>query len=946
MRARGIFSRRPSVWDRLPKDCVVILKNRLLMGASCAVALMSLAGAARAQEAQTPETVVVTGSRLGAAGINAPTPVTAVSATDLEKAGPANLGDALNVLPSLTQTGGQQTNIGAHNTGKNILNLRDLGTTRTLVLMDGIRFPSTETSNTVDIDMIPQALVKRVDVVTGGASASYGSDAVAGVINFVLNDHFEGFKAKLSGGTSEYGDNLEAQGSITGGVALLGGRLHLIGSAEYFDSFGVPGTGRAIRRTDPNVVQGPPGSATTNILVPDLRSVTSFGGYVAGAVGGTAAANASVTGLQFNAAGQLVPYNTGMPLTSSYQSGGDGVNTAQQQDIQRPLRRRTAFLRGEYTLSDDLSFYVEGLWGHKDGQQNDGESATSSHAVSVGVDNPFLAPATAAQLKALGIKTLTVSKYFQQDEFHFKEDERETTQLVQTGFNGTLWNRFNWGASGTYSYSREYDIAPGDLNWTNLALAADVTTAPGTGAAICRSTLTSPANGCVPANIFGSYNLSPGAIKYITGDNPVVYDFENEGAEVHIDGPLFDLPAGPVSGALGGEFRRLRDTVISNPLGIAKVFQLGPVAPWQGGYDVTEGFFELGVPLLKDLPLIESLNLNLAGRETAYSTSGDATTWKVGLVYKPISDVTVRGTVSRDIRAPNPSELFTAGSQGSGNVNDPFNGNITVRNITTTSTGNPNLKPEKATTVTAGVVYTPSFVPGLSLTADFYDIQVYGVIASPSTQNIVNFCYQGATAYCSSVIRNGAGTITSVVSSNLNLNSLRTNGVDLEADYAVPAADWFDWWQGDLSLRTFSSYLGLLTTLSPGAQAVYQAGDLKSAAPHWRVVSTASYKLGNWSTFLQMRFIGAGVINRQYNDPTVVPYQTANFNHVNGAFYFDFQETYQLTERFSTYINVHNLFDLPAPLSPTNSTNYSQPIIQPLYDQVGRMFRMGVKYDY
>ncbi len=918
------------------------IRTLLLSGAAGAILLSSIP--AQAQEGAPVETAIVTGTRIIGANIDTPTPVTAVSAATLEASAPFTLADALNDLPSLYQSGGQQNNFGSMEVGKNELNLRGLGAGRTLVLVDGVRFPSTQNNNTVDTNILPQALVKRVDIVTGGASASYGSDAVAGAVNFVLDDNFSGLKGNLSGGISDYGDNEEVHATLTGGQSFFGGRLHVIGSVEYFDNFGVAGTARAFRTPDPNVVAGPATAATNLILVPDLRSISTFGGYVAGVTGGTAAAQAGVLGTQFNNAGQLVPYNKGTPLNASYQSGGDGVDTSALQDIERPLRRRTAFVRGSYDITDNLSFYVDALWGHSDAEQHDGEFAIGTHAVTVGVDNPYLNAATAASLKAAGITALTVSRYFNPNtELDYQNNDRTTTQVATGGFTGKL-GRFNWGASGTYGYTREYTIVTNDLNWTNLALAADAVTNPATGLVVCRSTLTNPTNGCVPADIFGTNNLTPAAINYITGPNPVNYDYETEGAEFHVSGALFDLPAGPVTGATGFEYRRQRDTVISNPLGIAKVYQFNPTQPWSGGYDVSEGFAEFQIPVLADLPWAKSLDLNLAARETTYSTSGDATTWKAGLIYRPNDEITVRGNVSRDIRAPNPSELFSAGTQGSGNVNDPFNNNAQVRNIAFITTGNPNLKPERSTAVTGGVTYVPDWARGLSLSVDYYNVRVAGVIATLGVQNTVNFCYQGITSYCQYVQRNGTGTITGVVQTNLNLNSMRTNGVDLEADYLVPASDWFNWWQGSLSVRSLANYLGLETTISPGAAPVYNAGNLVNGTPHWRSLTNINYDLDDFSTFLQVRLIGAGVLNNTYNNVNFSPYQTANFNHVPIVGYLDLQETYHFDNHVDFYVNIQNLLDSDPPLAPSNTTNFSQTTVESLYDQIGRMFRVGVKF--
>ena len=957
-----------------------MLKNRLLLGAACAATLFGLGAPAVAQDQSIPETVVVTGSRLGTAGLNAPTPVTAVSAQDLQASAPSTIADALNNLPSLVQSGGQQNNSGSTSAGKNLLNLRGLGTTRTLILLDGMRFPSTSNTNAVDTNVLPQALVKRVDIVTGGASASYGSDAVAGAVNFVLDDHYTGIGVNFSSGVSQYGDNLELHGTGTFGTDMFAGRMHLIANVDYFDNFGAAGDSRPFRRVDPNAITTS-ATSTSYIFIPDLRTVGSFGGYVVSATAATSIAAASrtanqtaLTGLQFDNGGNLVPYNPGTNNNGSFQSGGDGVNTAVTQDVSRPLRRRSAFLRDEFRITDDISFYVEGIYGHSDAEQNDGEFATGANAVAIHSDNPYLSAASAARVGALlGVTTpgatggaglgggLSITKYFPYDPstnptantIEYKNNDRTTTQVAAAGFDGAL-GQFEWGVSANYGYTREYTSTTNSLNLVNLKLAADATTNPNTGQIVCRDTLINPNDGCVPIDLFGTNNLTPAAINYITDHNPVFYDNLTSGGEAHINGPLFDLPAGPVSGALGGEFRRQRDVVLAGVNDANKVYQLGTVGVWQGGYDVTEGFTEIGIPLLKDMNLVKSLDANVAARITNYSSSGLAVTWKAGLVWKVSDPFLVRATVSRDIRAPNPNDLFSGGSQGTTNVTDPFNSNVADKGIRQVTIGNPLLKPERGTTITAGVTYTPEFIPGLSLTADYYDIRVAGVIAAPTTQNVINFCFQGNTFYCQFIQRNppapGAalGVITGVTVSSQNLNAQRTNGVDLEANYAVPADDWFSWWQGNLSLHTVANYLGINTTNVAGSLPTYAAGSLSagSGEPHIRDQTTINYDIDQWSTYVQIRYIGPALWNAQYNNPLYNnPFTTTNFNHVNTATYFDTQETFHINPNMNVYLNIQNLFNLQPQFSFANS-NYAQTTDEALYDQVGRMFRIGIRIKY
>ncbi len=309
---------------------------------------------------------------------------------------------------------------------------------------------------------------------------------------------------------------------------------------------------------------------------------------------------------------------------------------------------------------------------------------------------------------------------------------------------------------------------------------------PATGQPACRSTLTDPTNGCVPANVFGQGSVSAAAVAYYTGTSWVLQEQHQDVYAFKVDGSPFSLWAGPVSTALGVEYREEKIAVDSDPISRVSGWRQINTQPLNGSYDVKEGFLEVGVPLLKDLTFARLLDLNGAVRHTDYSTSGGVTTWKVGFNFEPTDEVRFRGTVSRDIRAPSLNELFSGQSQGIAPQIDPVT-NL-QRSIILLTGGNPNLLPERALTHTAGVVYQPAWVEGLRLSVDWYSIKVEDAISSLAASAILDGCYkQNQTSLCSQITRDANNVLTSVSATLINAAKTETSGVDFEAAYAFPS---------------------------------------------------------------------------------------------------------------------------------------------------------------
>ena len=844
----------------------------LLTGVS-ALALASISGA-QAQNAAPVEQVVVTGSRLVSNGNDMPTPVTVVAPSDLTTVVPATVFDGLQQLPQFAggraPTGNPQTS--AANSNAHQLALRALGVTRTLVLFDGRRIAPTAQGGEVDADEIPQMLLQRVDVVTGGASSVYGSDAVTGVVNFITDKNYNGIKAKAQYGTSMYHDGTEYTVGVAGGMNVLDGKGHIEGMYEYYNNDGIVGYQKNKRsiQSQAYTMQGN-GSATNPYhLVPNTRiSVTSFGGYITTA---NPAAN-PLRDMNFATNGVLVPFNHGAASgTTGAESGGDGAyyNNA---TIEAPTNRNTLFLRGDYDFSDDVSGFLE-------------VNYAKIHNIDIHQNNElrgFTYSATNAFLPAQYQTALTAAKQTTFILSHMDTGPSElptldsnawvTDAFVTAGLTGKFMG-YNWDFSASHSANRQTVFGNYNLDEAKLAASLDAVFNPANGQVVCNVTLTNPGlyPGCQPLNEFGPTAESAAAQAYVL--TRTFYTALNTLDDVggSISGSPFSDWAGPVEVAVSGEYRYQSLKIDANvdptahPSCVGLRFNCTSATPTTISFvvgsaprktlSVPEGALELGVPLLKNLPFVQSLDFNGAVRYTDYSVSGTVTTWKAGGTWQVNDEVNFRLTRSLDIRAPTLAELFApllVAPNGTTDFHTGFAGIIPQDTIS-----NPNLVPEQANTWTVGGVYRPSWLPDFSFSVDYYKIKIGNAIASisGSNQQISNICEAsgGTSAYCALAIRplpfadhTVANTATAFLVSPKNVASVRTEGVDFEANYAT------DIGPGRFSFRGLASYQPELKTLNfPGAVTTNAAG--APALSAFRSTMFLKYAWQDWSLDVLERF--------------------------------------------------------------------------------------------
>ncbi len=589
--------------------------------------------------------------------------------------------DYLTTLPAFAGNYTPQSstqNVSSGTAGTASVNLRNLGTNRTLVLIDGQRSVPSTVQGLVDINTIPSQLIERVEVVTGGASAAYGSDAVGGVVNFILDRKFTGFKAELSGGMTDYGDNQNGKFSMTGGTPFADGRGHLIVSGQFASQDGVLEGDRPWNLTGWQIVNNPNYTATNGqpqrLLLNQIAAGNATpGGIILFGRRGTSTTNVSAGALQGTAFGENgTPYKFHYGALNgtnfAFTQGGDWQNSSLHlvgQSIEPKITSKNAFGR--------VSFDVTGRHQRVPADQLVRELEPVARLSERVLRRPR--GRREQRVPARGRSRRSA----QRDQLHQAGDWVRRTSIwapsrstpiaklvrnvlgAEGRFNAFETN-WTWNAYFQGGVSESVESAYNSLNLVKHAQAIDAVT-DATGTIVCRSTLTNPNDGCIPYNPFGTGVNSEAAMNYVLGRPRRDQTFRQNVTAASINGNPWDSWAGPISLATGVEYRSESVRGEATAEDLAGQFFAGNYKPTFGKYNVKEMFVETLIPLAADAAWAKSLDFNAAVRETDYSTSGAVTTWKAGFTYKPINDVMFRVTRSRDIRAPNMSELFNAGSR-------------------------------------------------------------------------------------------------------------------------------------------------------------------------------------------------------------------------------------------------------------------------------------------
>ena len=963
---------------------------------------------------QGSETVVVTGSRVISDAANSPTPLTVVSAEQLLSTTPSNFSDALNKLPVFVNSATQRNagNAGG-NSGGDFLNLRNFGQQRTLVLLDGMRLPAANQNGSVDISTLPQELMSRVDVVTAGASSVYGSDAITGVVNFILDKKFEGIKYDLNSGISMYADGFQYKVHVAAGAELFGGRGHIEGAIGYQSQDGV------LKEARPSGAENLGSyNSGSNATVPNTN-ITQAGQTVSTASGKIGCANCTVNGYEFGQPGIPTPIFYGVipvtpgsssPNTAIAQGCGDCAHV-NHTDIFGATRNATAFGRFSYDIDSDTAFFTQvslaqaNVFNFFFPEQQE----ASRQTVTYYKNNAFLPAATRVLLgddsatdpnwATDGTNTFTVSEWYNAPG-RVRATNNVTRNIISTtGVNGVAFGDFAWDAHYTHGETRLSTTGLHNGNNQFHDAAQDAVIDNGvlkcwndTAAAIAQFGDLYP--GCVPINTFGNNVTTDAQNDYWGRSTHFAETNIMDDIAADISGDVFDLPAGPVKVALAGEVRWLDYAINSNasPTAVVDCTGLrlcgalgttnGHVAQLPGtGFinaanqqyvtqtlwdnntlpsvhaseNVWEFSGEVAIPILKDLPLIQSLNADLAGRYTNYSISGSVETWKIGLDYHVNDSIRFRGTTSVDIRAPTLNDLYSPQVSASGPFLDPLT-NYNPGGIQTITQGNPNLIPETSRTYTGGVVLTPSFIPGLTASIDYYNIKVKNAIGTVSGANlqIANLCIAsgGTSPFCSLYIRpfpytntTPANYPTVLLSQNLNVAFAETEGEDYEINYGFDVADLLSDLAGRVNLRALLNVAPVLNSATFQGAAIQHGFGVGGTTPSQKGHATllGTYALGNWSVDVGWHYFSGENKNGVFGAGQTFYAQ----NRVGSFTTTDFTIAKRITldngTVMSAYFNVQNAFNaIPPDLlgSSGNPGGINTPIGE---DLMGRYFIIGVR---
>jgi len=948
--------------------------------------------------------IVVTGSRIQSTGYSQPTPTSVISAEDIEKRAAPNLFNTIAELPVLQGSTGRKTFVNSTSsgaTGLSSFSLRNFGTIRTLTLLDGQRVTPANVTGVVDVSQFPQLLVERVDVVTGGASASYGSDAIGGVVNFVTDKDFVGLKTNVEAGRTTYGDDESVTAQAAWGGVFLDNRLHVQVSGEYGKEDGVPSggfgpgpaaNGRDWFRSPALQVRALNQTNDGRPQIFDIRNAqqyqyTKYGLITNGPLQGTAfGANGTPYTFQYGSNG--TPTGTGAVTNCipPFCVGGDlSGNVNAGPSLAAELERTVGYTRIGFDIGERTQVYLTTNVATTKGTNEPNAGTEKPGNLTIACDNPFLPAAIAAQCAAgyaagadgvrrmafgtsSGIFPGTIDVVSARDQLRFVLGIDGEVDLF-----GTNWAYNGYVAEGT-NHTR---IDVNDISLTPRYNAAIDAVRLADGSIGCRSAA-ARASGCVPINIIGNNAVSPAALAYVfPAAGPRQRSRQEEQvASFNVSGDPFSLWAGPVSIAMGLEYRDESYRTIGDPYGNGlypespntDVYPTDPLMNtvsgnnWyagnfhsgKGAYNVKEAYLETNVPFLASAAAGDA-NLNLAIRETEYSTAGSATPWKVGGTWKtPLSGLSFRAVTSRDIRAPNLSELFAAPVVVNATV--VFNGqNLNVLGQTV---GNTNLKSEIARNTTFGIVLAePDYLPGFSVSVDYYDIKLTGMISTLSAQQQVDLCVAGNQALCSQMLLTSPIPNTNFVRVQaFNLAKARNKGVDIEMSYrkeldglGLPGA---------LTLRALGTHAisfvtesGILGTIPVESAGVNLGNPVTSSGiPDWKVRLTQDWSTENFSVTLTERWISDGVYSNEYiecqtNCPvSTLVHQTIDNNQMAGATYLDLGGTYRATDNVTAYFQVDNVLNKDPVAAP--GTTVSLGLNPFLYDALGRTYRLGFRTNF
>jgi len=975
------------------------MKTWVLLSASAATLACALSpSAVRAQTVPAPNAaanaasaeqgqIVVTGSRIARRDYVAQSPIVTQTKEVLENTGAPTIDAALLQLPQFQPGTGGFTNSssGGAGVGQSTLNLRGLTATRTLVLLDGRRLEPGNASNVIDINTIPSSAISGVEVITGGASATYGSDAIAGVVNFKLYHRFDGIRLDAQSGIGQRGDAPQRQVSLITGTRFAEGRGSLMLSGEYSDRGGLTYRDRPFSTPSGSYNATLPNAAyvVSGTNLPSQAAVNAV--YAKYSIPAGTVARTVQQGV--NADGTLFVNNTTnaynyRPDTSPcmYVSGTlvryDGLCT---NTLQLPLKRYAFLGRSEYEVSSGLKVFAQGQFSRSislaQGSHPQLASAGAS-SFTIPVTNPFI-PAdlrTLLQSRSNPTATFEITKRLVDGGVRHYRDVADTYQVL-AGAEGTIPGiDWNYEVYGSHGHTRFEDVSF-DGSYSLSAIRQLVNATDG-GASLCSGGL----------NLFSTATISNSCVSYIQRTTRSRTTLGQDEVVADLTGSVFKLPAGDVKVAISGTYRKNRFRSNPDPLlQVGDIAAVNGIPATTGTTRVTEGAIEVLVPVLADLPLVKSLNLTAGYRYSHYNLFGGVSTYKISADWRIASPLLLRGGYQRAVRAPNIGELFLAPSAAVANLGtigdactatsalrtgangaqvralciatgvpttliDSFNGAAAVP---ATTQGNINLKPEKADSYTIGGVFQPTFAGGafrrMTLSVDYYNIRISQAISSIDVPTSLAKCfnsdgsnpsYDPTSIYCQTIVRNpGTGQIANSFQPLLNIGGIKTAGVDVAFDWSLPF-EALKLGKGALNINLTLNYLDTFkiqtSPVSPFQEAAGTiAGPSSTVQSYakWKYSSTYTLALGKVELGMRWRHTSS------FRDSSFITNPATTVPGTPAYDYFDIIGKLKVSNRIEFRGGVTNVGDR----NPPPVQGFSGTTNMGIYDVVRRAFYIGVK---
>lgn len=947
------------------------------------------AGQTAPVEDETPDEVIVTGSRIIVPGAVSASPLQSIGAAQIQEAGAINVQEVLLQNPTFGSPGISRTNssFATQSAGVATVNLRNLGEDRTLVLVNGRRFVSgVPGANAVDLNVIPTQFLQRVDILTGGSSAVYGSDAVAGVVNLLYKTDFEGVQVDGQMGISEYGDGADKQANLLVGKNFAGGR----GNIMLFGGYSKEGT--VLKRNRFTEAGSSAIDRTSNTLTPNDPFVL-FSGFTPGG--------------RFYAGDSVFTYGNDNLLRDCTAGGCGGFNRSDYRYLAVPVERYVAAGRANFEVSSAFNLFLEGNYAKTKSDTNIEPFPLSSDLVTIAAGgqtpietvvggvtyrNPFVPDAifnAATDTNGDGLRDIFFDRRLADFGPRTSHASRDLFRIAG-GVNGKFLNdRFNYEVYGIYGKTVENQTGNGQYDSRRFTAALNAYRDPVTNQIVCADPAARAA-GCVPANIYGINALAPAA-GYIAAPTTLRSEITQTVFGANASGSLFSLfGADPIGISIGVEYRRESSSNVFDELTQQGLNGNNALPSTAGKFHVWEGFAEAIVPLLSDRPFFHSLNVRGAVRVSDYSTVGSTFSYNYGGEWAPVEDIRFRVMQARSVRAPNINELFQAPQQDfPSGLQDPCagitatttgqlatncraapgvaaniaaNGAFTVtqadlQGITSFAGGNPLLQEEKSDSFTAGVVIQPRSIAALRnlvLTVDYFNIRIEDAIVSTPLQFILNQCYnQSVAAYCDLVVRragpvgaNSAGSLDEVNTGPTNSGGAKTSGIDVSVDWRARVLG------GSFNLHgAYTHLISGYTIPLPGSPRDNFAGELAADntinAPRDKFSVSAGYDIDGIGFTMTGTWIGGVTLDDQLiagdtpvsgtNDPSNPLYR------IRSQFYLDSQIRFRTGDNFEFYVGAKNLLNNKPPFLADIGGTTGQDTDTSTYDPLGRRFYVGFR---